>query len=469
MEGYRRAYKKKKTNMKLTRILKEGDAGNDVKYLQSRLKTLKYFTHPTITGNFGGITTNSVKAFQKDNGLTPNGVVNNNTWYKLFENKTNSNTTPNINQKFPYKPSIITSNGLEIFDKILADDEYVNTVTKKKTIYLHHTAGGCFTGDTKIKQVSGIDIRISDMIKDEAYLVYGYNHDGEIIEVKAIALGETKRVYELIEVTLSNGYSVACTLDHKWLCVNNVYKAAYDLKFGDKLMSMDKDDTICVVNLETVFSQELVPVYDIYVESTSNFALSSGIFVHNSRPDWVSSSWDRDDKNGKAYKVATSYIIGRKSSSDGDETFDGKVFRAFDDKYWCYHLGVSGTNGKYDKTSIGIEVCNYGYCKLIDGKYINYVNREVPASDVVDLGKEFRGYRYWERYTDEQIESLRKLLIYLIDKHKIPFEKGIYNWDWFEYNASLLEGSGIRTHVQVRKDKTDMFPQKELIDMLNSL
>lgn len=316
--------------MKLTRILREGSAGNDVKYMQTRLKKLKFFNHPTATGNFGPITTKSVKEFQKANGLRVDGVVGNKTWYKLFDGNTSSNTNVSSNSKFKYKPSLITAEGLEIYDKLLGDGEYIKTVNKKKTIYLHHTSGG-------------------------------------------------------------------------------------------------------------------------------------------SRPDWVSSSWDRDDKNGRPYRVATAYVVGRRASSNGDSTFDGKVFRTFDDKYWAYHLGVSGTNGKYDKNSIGIEVCNYGYCKVVDDKFINYVNREVPANEVVDLGKEFRGYRYWERYTDEQIESLRKLLVYLIDKYDIDFERGIYDWDWFEYDKSKLEGTGLRAHVQVRKDKTDMFPQKELIDMLNSL
>lgn len=316
--------------MKLTRILKEGMAGNDVKQLQTKLKSLKYFSHPVATGNFGPITTTSVKLFQKDNGLKADGVVGNKTWYKLFGGDVSSNTDNSNSGGFGYKPSLVTAEGLEIYDKLLGEGEYLEGINKKKTIYLHHTAGG-------------------------------------------------------------------------------------------------------------------------------------------SRPDWVSSTWDRDDKNGKPYKVATSYIIGRRASSNGDSAFDGKVFRAFDDKYWAFHLGVSGTNGKYDKSSIGIEVCNYGYCKVVDGKFINYVNREVPANEVVDLGREFRGYRYWEKYTDEQIESLRKLLVYLIDKYDIEIEHGIYDWDWFDYDADKLEGNGLRTHVQVRKDKTDMFPQKELIDMLNSL
>jgi N-acetyl-anhydromuramyl-L-alanine amidase AmpD len=321
--------KKENIIMKLTRILKEGIAGNDVKYLQNRLKELGYFEYPTATGNFGPITTKSVKAFQKANSLKVDGIVGNKTWYHVTKDDASHNSNaPSSN--FPYKPSMITAEGLEIYDKFLGEGEYIESTSKKKTIYLHHTAGG-------------------------------------------------------------------------------------------------------------------------------------------SRPDWVSSSWDRDDKNGKPYRVATAYIIGRRASSNGDATFDGKVFRAFDDKYWAFHLGVSGTNGKYDKNSIGIEVCNYGYCKVVDGKFINYVNREIPANEVVDLGKEFRGYRYWEKYTDEQIESLRKLLVYLMDKYDIEIEHQIYDWDWFDYDKDKLEGEGLRTHVQVRKDKTDMFPQKELIDMLNSL
>jgi len=197
------------------------------------------------------------------------------------------------------------------------------------------------------------------------------------------------------------------------------------------------------------------------------------IYLHHtaggSRADWTIKSWDRDGKSNKPYRIATSYVMGRRASSNGDDAFDGKTFRCFDDKYWAYHLGIKGSKGKYDKKSIGIEVCNYGYCRVVDGKFINYVNREVPANEVVDLGKEFRGYRYWERYTDEQIESLRKLLLYLIDKHDIDFERGIYDWDWFEYAPDKMNESGIKTHTQSRKDKTDMFPQQELIDMLNSL
>ena len=45
--------------------------------------------------------------------------------------------------------------------------------------------------------------------------------------------------------------------------------------------------------------------------------------------------------------------------------------------------------------SISIEVCNYGPLRLTkDGKFINYVNRQVDEKDVVKLDKPFRGYLY---------------------------------------------------------------------------
>jgi len=204
------------------------------------------------------------------------------------------------------------------------------------------------------------------------------------------------------------------------------------------------------------------------------------IYLHHtgggSRPDWTINGWQSDytfDKKGNKIKirVATHYVIGRKSSSTGDETWDGVILRAFDDKYWAYHLGITGNKNKeLNSKSISIEICNYGQLTLgKDGRFYNYVNKPVMESEVVELDKPFRGYKYFERYTDKQIESLRKLILYLKDKWDIKIEKNIYNEHWFEYNDKWFSSGGLRTHVQVRKDKLDLFPQKEMIQMLNSL
>ena len=62
---------------------KQGAKGDDVKELQRRLIELKYLT-VTADGSFGASTKTAVKAFQKDAGLTADGVVGTGTLNKLF-------------------------------------------------------------------------------------------------------------------------------------------------------------------------------------------------------------------------------------------------------------------------------------------------------------------------------------------------------------------------------------------------
>ena len=61
-------------------IIKKGSNNNDVKTLQSLL-------HLAQDGIFGEITNEAVIAFQKENGLTPDGIVGDSTWKKLLGEK----------------------------------------------------------------------------------------------------------------------------------------------------------------------------------------------------------------------------------------------------------------------------------------------------------------------------------------------------------------------------------------------
>lgn len=54
--------------------LKTGDKGNQVKYLQKRLKELGYYNGP-LSGHFGPKTKNAVKKFQKACRVTVNGIA----------------------------------------------------------------------------------------------------------------------------------------------------------------------------------------------------------------------------------------------------------------------------------------------------------------------------------------------------------------------------------------------------------
>lgn len=212
------------------------------------------------------------------------------------------------------------------------------------------------------------------------------------------------------------------------------------------------------------------------------------IWLHNtgggSRPDWSINGWEKEfekdlsgnlslDQDGrvKPLRVGVSYIIGRKSSSSDEKVWDGKILNTFDDKYWAYHLGINSNQSlDLNSKSIGIEFCNYGPLTLgIDGRFYNSVNKVVNEKDVVKLDKPYRGYDYFERYTESQLESGRALILHLINKHAIRIDGKIYNENWFNYNSNYHSNGGIRTHSHIRKDVFDIFPQKEMIQMLNSL
>jgi|SRR5210317_181201 len=172
-------------------------------------------------------------------------------------------------------------------------------------------------------------------------------------------------------------------------------------------------------------------------------------------------NWWKNDKG----RIATCVVIGA----------DGEILQGFSSKYWAYHLGLATKHfsalglpyKKLDPISIGIEVCCWGQLTEKNGKFYNYVNQEVPEERVCKLDKPYKGFQYYEDYTDAQIESVRKLLLLWHETYNIPIT---YNEDIFELNERALSGvPGVYTHNSVRPDKVDMYPNPKLIAMLKTL
>ena len=67
-------------------VLKEGDEGDDVINLQSRLMDLGYYNYKK-TNYFGGFTKKALAAFQKENGLSSDGVLGQKTFDVLYSNQ----------------------------------------------------------------------------------------------------------------------------------------------------------------------------------------------------------------------------------------------------------------------------------------------------------------------------------------------------------------------------------------------
>ena len=73
----------KKEETKDDGTLKKGAKGSEVKKLQQRLKELGYYKS-TCDSEYGNVTVSAVKAFQKKNGLTADGVAGASTLKKLY-------------------------------------------------------------------------------------------------------------------------------------------------------------------------------------------------------------------------------------------------------------------------------------------------------------------------------------------------------------------------------------------------
>lgn len=173
--------------------------------------------------------------------------------------------------------------------------------------------------------------------------------------------------------------------------------------------------------------------------------------------------WESDKK-----RIATHCIVEH----------DGTILQCFSSKYMAYHLGVGLKGNKvpgkykkdpfwYDKHSIGIEIDSWGPLTQKDGKFFSWTGKEVLSENVVYYPKGYRGQLFYERYTADQIETVRQLLLWFHERYEIPLD---FNYDIFDVcNRALDKVPGIYSHTSYRSDKTDVHPQQELCEMLEGL
>ena len=175
--------------------------------------------------------------------------------------------------------------------------------------------------------------------------------------------------------------------------------------------------------------------------------------VSNGNAKNVIASWQKTKE-----KVGVAFVIDR----------EGKVYKAFSSAHWAHHLGTKEINNTIlNKQSIGIELCSWGALTFKNGIYYNVAKEEIPKEEVITYVYPFRENRYFQKYADKQLESLKLLLQYLCETYKIP---KTYIPEMWEISKSALRGDkGIFTHVSYRKDKSDCHPQKELVEILKSL
>jgi N-acetyl-anhydromuramyl-L-alanine amidase AmpD len=201
---------------------------------------------------------------------------------------------------------------------------------------------------------------------------------------------------------------------------------------------------------ETQYFQEVHPKKQIVLHHT----------VSNGNAKNVIAWWNKTPA-----RVGTAFIIDR----------EGVIHQCFSSKHWAHHLGTKAkSNKQLNQQSIGIELCSWGALKRspitssVKATFTSSVGTVVPIDEVIELQEPFRGSRYYQKYTDKQLKSLQILLNYLCETYNIPKTYNADMWEYSRYSA-LCGSPGIWSHVSYRKDKSDCFPQLELIETIENL
>ena len=110
-------------------------------------------------------------------------------------------------------------------------------------------------------------------------------------------------------------------------------------------------------------------------------------------------------------RIATYCVIG----------YDGTVNKCFKSTQWAHHIGMKAEtlkelkfadyatrNESLNKHSIGIEIDSWGgLIKDKKGNYINAYGNPISSKlEVIELDKPWRGYKFYQKYSDAQIKTL---------------------------------------------------------------
>jgi len=184
-----------------------------------------------------------------------------------------------------------------------------------------------------------------------------------------------------------------------------------------------------------------------------------------------------DDWATRKGKTCTPFIIAR----------DGAIYQLFSSMFWSIHLFFDNKpferfkirkskRAEIEKQSIGIEMISWG--GLVEGHkdnqfittYGNVLNYKTEADMLKDISyypDGYRGYNYFQKYTEAQLVSAYQLCHYLMKRYGITHT---FDSEMFDISKKALEQTpGVWVHSSFRDDKSDCPPQPELIEMLKAL
>lgn len=106
------------------------------------------------------------------------------------------------------------------------------------------SAGGCFSGDTKVALTDGRNLSFKKLVEEykngKENFCYTIKKNGEVELAKIENPRLTKRKAKVVKIYLDNGEEIICTSDHKFMLRDRTYNEAQGLTKEDSLMPLHK-------------------------------------------------------------------------------------------------------------------------------------------------------------------------------------------------------------------------------------
>ena len=189
------------------------------------------------------------------------------------------------------------------------------------------------------------------------------------------------------------------------------------------------------------------------------------IFLHHTAGTNAEGAWQW--WNQTPDRVGTPFILDR----------DGKVVECFDPKNWAFHLGLVGDDNHHEMHSVNIEIVSAGQLYKENDQFRFYPlfpNKQfytvIPKEEVIELDEPWRGFKFYQKYSDAQIEALKELIPYIVDLFPtIKFQDDLSDFYLFNPDIVAKHRGGLWSHSTVREDKTDIIPQPNFLEALNEI
>lgn len=271
----------------------------------------------------------------------------------------------------------------------------------------------------------------------------------------------------VIRYQLSNGLVVTGMVD------SDMWVLLFNKPFVPE-ESIDEDTDISNEYFTTNFNQLIHRHYLPKGEYLNGPVKNEYIFLHhtagNNNPYRTIDQWGRDNRG----RIATEFVLGGINHRNGDNEFDGVMVQAFPEGCQGWHLGKT-LSGWMNRHSVGLEICSMGY---LNKDHKTYVNTKALPDQVIELTEPFQGYLHYHKYSDAQIKAIEQWIRYVGERDCIDIRIGLKQFIQkygptkgfgFQMDASLGKIKGLLTHTNVRKDKSDCYPDPNLVDMILSL